>query len=1571
MNPTTTTPGLSLAITSDAMSVETDAVTGEQYGLLGINTEPGQLVTSTLALDVSTTGAAGYKLYATTSGTDKQGNYTNALVNKDIPTSTGAGAKIEALASSTTKTAFPAGRWGFSTDSLVGGEVVDNATFKAFPTYDIADGLAHGGTEIAGSNTAVADEDVAGETPLTIGIKADSELPAGNYTNSILFTIVANPITINYSLLFSGNTDGVGGEGDETLANMPEAASVGTADVYQAFVVPSDIPTRDGYAFIGWAESPDAVVASHVAGDEVTLQVSDINVSQTVSKTLYAIWEELPDDTKYLQNFNDAIDLRTVGDSDIYVDKRDGTEYTVKRLPDGKVWMTQNLRYMGTETAPGSDPIASGSWTTAEGSQTPGVAITNSLSAIYSTSETGAYYNGNTSYGAHYDWTAAHAVCPAGWHLPSVSEISTLDKAYGYVGRNRDSRGNDHGSVQQSYAAIEAQIANYTSTSGNWPGLVPNGEVYRGELAYSGGVALYWLSDGDGYNSDSLFHYNRSSASVRLIYTNYNDFYIKTYGDIGAGVRCVGDQPNSFYLQDFDESKMLPNTGDSATLTDKRDDATYTVKRLADGKVWMTQNLRYMGTSSDPGTASITSGSFTTTTELSQGNSTVGIVSSFTAVAGNKQARYNGNTTYGAYYTWEAALNVCPAGWHLADKNEFATLYTYYNTAAKLTSADGPYFVRAGDYVGGGATLKETSNVYVFSATETDSTRAETFAITSTNVVYATYANQYKYSASSARCIADDYAKVTFDANGGEGTMAVQSFTRGTAQVIAANQFTRAGYDFAGWATAPEAAVRYADRELARFSVATTLYAVWKPNYLQDFDAKTELREIGDAATLVDKRDGKTYTVERLADGRVWMTQNLAITGRVLDSNDTNLASGATFDMTSLSQSGSSGWCKTNSAACADKKAAYVDDIRGGYYNWYTATAGNGAYNTTASTTISYDICPKGWHLPVGNDAANRYNQFAALDEALGGTGVNRNSANTYTQMADIFSNDGFIYGSLDYVDTRGYYWTSTSHSSNVFNAGMFYMGADSNGVNPRSWDYKIDGHSIRCIASEEATVSFNANGGAGTMADVTVERGEGVTITNSFTKVAYDFLGFATSEDATAAEYEVGDIIYPTEDMVLYAVWEPKGEFMQDFDQNTELLLIGSSATLYDLRDGSDYTVKRLPDGKVWMTQNLRYAEGAYKVSSNESYGAFYNWTAAQNVCPAGWRLPVGGDDGEYVSLDKAYGYTGAWRRDQGADTLAQINNYKRTDENWPGIVLSGYYYNGSVYREGYSTLLWTSTRNASSQPSAFHINSSLPDNLIYPSYFFTDNGANNALVRCIADYDELMVSFDANGGTGTVPSSMTVVAGQEITLPASTLKRDGYRFLGWNTDSAATTATYEDGEAIAVTDDLELYAVWAVDYCTEDSPLTVGHSCVMADNNVWTYGNNGNRATWNSVCSGATGGSMHQATCASVCPAGYSFPTIYVFDNLVNAYGNGYRHTSDRIGYGETTGVLYKLLGGSNLTATGTGNQTGFLSSTEYDSTHAYYLNIYPSGSNSANAGSWTKFGSYMYSICYKSLN
>lgn len=83
---------------------------------------------------------------------------------------------------------------------------------------------------------------------------------------------------------------------------------------------------------------------------------------------------------------------------------------------------------------------------------------------------------------------------------------------------------------------------------------------------------------------------------------------------------------------------------------------------------------------------------------------------------------------------------------------------------------------------------------------------------------------------------------VQFDANGGNGSMAPQTFYYGVEQALTANTFTKTGYAFMGWATADDkTTVEYADGATVSNPATSgnvTLYAVWKANeYTVTFNA--------------------------------------------------------------------------------------------------------------------------------------------------------------------------------------------------------------------------------------------------------------------------------------------------------------------------------------------------------------------------------------------------------------------------------------------------------------------------------------------------------------------------------------------------------------------------------------------------------------------------------------------------------------------------------------------------------------------------------------------------------------
>jgi uncharacterized repeat protein (TIGR02543 family) len=75
----------------------------------------------------------------------------------------------------------------------------------------------------------------------------------------------------------------------------------------------------------------------------------------------------------------------------------------------------------------------------------------------------------------------------------------------------------------------------------------------------------------------------------------------------------------------------------------------------------------------------------------------------------------------------------------------------------------------------------------------------------------------------------------------------------------------------------------------------------------------------------------------------------------------------------------------------------------------------------------------------------------------------------------------------------------------------------------------------------------------------------------------------------------------------------------------------------------------------------------------------------------------------------------------------------------------------------------------------------------------------------------DTFTVTFDANGGSGTVPSAETKTAGGTINLPGgSSLSKDGFIFGGWNTERDGKGVTYGVNYLFTVIANVTLYAKW-----------------------------------------------------------------------------------------------------------------------------------------------------------------
>ena len=87
---------------------------------------------------------------------------------------------------------------------------------------------------------------------------------------------------------------------------------------------------------------------------------------------------------------------------------------------------------------------------------------------------------------------------------------------------------------------------------------------------------------------------------------------------------------------------------------------------------------------------------------------------------------------------------------------------------------------------------------------------------------------------------------ITFNSNGGTGSMDAMSVNPGIDNKLTANTFTRADYTFTGWNTAANGSGKtYADEETVNFDANTTLYAQWTQNPVITFDANGGVGTMG------------------------------------------------------------------------------------------------------------------------------------------------------------------------------------------------------------------------------------------------------------------------------------------------------------------------------------------------------------------------------------------------------------------------------------------------------------------------------------------------------------------------------------------------------------------------------------------------------------------------------------------------------------------------------------------------------------------------------------------------------
>ncbi|GBU21954.1 hypothetical protein R80B4_01856 [Fibrobacteres bacterium R8-0-B4] len=163
------------------------------------------------------------------------------------------------------------------------------------------------------------------------------------------------------------------------------------------------------------------------------------------------------------------------------------------------------------------------------------------------------------------------------------------------------------------------------------------------------------------------------------------------------------------------------------------------------------------------------------------------------------------------------------------------------------------------------------------------------------------------------------------------------------------------------------------------------------------------------------------------------------------------------------------------------------------------------------------------------------------------------------------------------------------------------------------------------------------------------------------------------------------------------------------------------------------------MPDGKVWMTENLNIKTDSSWCYENNAdncatYGRLYTWENAMAACPSGWRLPT---VDEWTALAIAAGGTGVYGSvGTAGKNLKSTSGWRDrgngTDQYRFSAMPGGYRLGGYFNDKGDHGNWWTATAEESYWNKAYSRKMTWGNDYVY----VVEEGRNLGFsVRCIAN--------------------------------------------------------------------------------------------------------------------------------------------------------------------------------------------------------------------------------------------
>jgi len=313
---------------------------------------------------------------------------------------------------------------------------------------------------------------------------------------------------------------------------------------------------------------------------------------------------------------------------------------------------------------------------------------------------------------------------------------------------------------------------------------------------------------------------------------------------------------------------------------------------------------------------------------------------------------------------------------------------------------------------------------------------------------------------------------------------------------------------------------------------------------------------------------------------------------------------------------------------------------------------------------------------------------------------------------------------------------------------------------------------------AEHYDITFNANGGTGTITAQEFETGipETLTLNTTITRTGYMFSGWSTTttgavEYANGASYTIG-----SDDVTLYAVWTAEHNDVS-FNANGGTGTITAQDFTYGVAQNLTLNTTITRTGYAfsgWSTTttgSVEYADGASYTIGSDDVTLYAVWTAEHNDV----TFNANGGTGTITAQDFTYGV---------AENLTL---------------------NTTITRDGCEFLGWSTTTTGSVEYA---------DGASYTI------GSDDVTLYAVWQATEYTITYNLNGGTvsGTNPTTLKVTDA-EFTLINP--EKDGYVFAGWLGDDLyelSTSVTILTGSY----DDKEFVAYWSVTYGTGEDAVT-----------------------------------------------------------------------------------------------------------------------------------------------------